>query len=228
MGKPEPVKNVPMKHAEDVRAKHLHVRVPRVLAVYGSPRAGGNTDTLLDYFLEGCSQAACTVEKAVLRGLDILSCSSCNRCARTGRCVVDDDMIPFYDRLVEYERIVFAFPVFFMGPPAVAKAFIDRGQALWVRRFVLKANSVSDGRKGFLLSTGGFRSPDHHAGERIFSCNISIIKAFLSACGVRYSGELLYPGIEGADDVRNNPGIIREAIEAGRKWIGPEDHSNLK
>lgn len=226
MGEPEPVKNVPTKRAKDGRARH--VRVVQVLAVYGSPRAGGNTDTLLDYFLEGCRQAACRVEKAVLRELDILPCSSCNRCGQTGRCVIDDDMTRYYDALVGYECIVFAFPVFFMGPPAVAKAFIDRGQALWVRRFVLKGMTVSDGRKGFLLSTGGFRSPDHRQGERIFSCNISITKAFMSACGVRYSGELLYPGIEGADDVRKSPGIIRDAIKAGREWIGPEGHSNLK
>ena len=200
----------------------------RVLAVYGSPRAGGATDFLLDLFLEGCGDVGCVVERAVLRDLRILPCDSCNGCMHDGTCVIDDDMTPYFDALAQYERIVCAFPVYFMGPPATAKAFIDRAQALWVRRSVLKKTVVSDRRRGFLLSSCGFSAPDRSSERRIFSCNVSITKAFMDACGVRYSGELVVSGTEDAADVRKRPSVMEDVLKAGREWIGPADHSNLK
>lgn len=189
----------------------------RLLAIYGSPRKGGNTDTLLDYFLQGCRHSEFTIEKVVLRMLDIQPCTSCDGCGRTGRCVFEDDMTSLYEKLSDYERIVCAFPVYFLGPPAIMKAFIDRVQALWVRRFILKdmpGASTPLIRKGFLLSTCGYPG-----GERLFSCNTTIIKAFFSACGVRYSGSLVYTGLEGPHDVLESRDIKRAAIEAGREWM---------
>jgi multimeric flavodoxin WrbA len=198
--------------------------VYRLLAIYGSPRKGGNTDTLLDYFLQGCRLSDCTVKKAVLREFNIQPCTSCGECWRTGRCTIEDDMTPLYEMLVRYERIVCAFPVYFMGPPAIVKAFIDRAQALWVRRFVLRnmpEEKTEFGRKGFLLSTCGYRGDGRRSTERLFSCNITIIKAFYSACGIPYCDSLVYNGIESPRDLQRRSDIKREAIEAGGEWIGP-------
>ena len=135
-----------------------------MLAVYGSPRKGGNTSTLLDYFLEGVGgageppgAAGYRIERVHLRDLSISHCTECGGCAKTGVCVIRDDMSGYYDKLLSFERIVMALPVFFLGPPAIAKAFIDRAQSLWVRKYVLgiKPERSPDGgakRKGYLLS----------------------------------------------------------------------------
>jgi multimeric flavodoxin WrbA len=199
-----------------------------MLAIYGSPRKGGNSDTLMDYFLKGTEGSHYYAERAYLRDLNILPCTGCRSCHKTGNCILVDDMVGFYEKLLHYKRIVMAFPVFFLGPPAIVKAFIDRVQPLWVRKQVLgavqfqkKQKENGEKREGFLLSVGGYEKS-----EKIFSCNIAITKAFYSACGFRYSGALLYNGVDEADVLRKREDIRKDALRAGREFVG-QHHSNL-
>ncbi|MBN2322221.1 MAG: flavodoxin family protein [Spirochaetes bacterium] len=207
-----------------VSAEPGGIRTARVLAVYGSPRQGGSTDTLLDFFLHGVEEATGDTERIVLRDLDILPCTACDGCRKSGRCILTDDMTGLYEKLVTYERIVCAFPVFFMGPPAIAKAFFDRAQALWIRRFVLGENSRPESsveRKGYLLSACGYVTADQKRKKRFFSCSETIVRAFFSACGVLYDGSLLFSGIEGPADIDKDPTLKKRVTERGRRWIGP-------
>jgi multimeric flavodoxin WrbA len=230
---------------------HSPVKVPlpaslpvgNLLAFYGSPRKGGNTSILLDYFLEGVEgagtpadvragsvpdsgaepsgasrKAGFRIERIHLRDLALSPCTACGRCRETGVCVVQDDMIKYYDKLLSCDRIVMALPVFFFGPPAVAKAFIDRAQSLWIRNYALgvkpSRRSIGGGeRKGFLLSVGGFKGS-----AKIFDCNRSIVKAFFMSCGVKYAGELLFPGVDHYGDIKNVEGALNEAREAGKNF----------
>jgi multimeric flavodoxin WrbA len=188
----------------------------RLLAVYGSPRKGGNTDTLLDRFTEGAKEAGCSVDREYLRDLDFSPCTECGGCHRTGRCVIRDELDPLFDKLLEYERVVFSFPVFFLGPPAITKAFIDRGQFLWVRKYVLNTDPNTPGveRKAFLLSVGGFAGSD-----KIFRCNISILRSFLVVCGLRYAGEVVFNGIEYRDNVAKSVELCSIARKSGASFI---------
>ncbi|UCB45021.1 MAG: flavodoxin family protein [Spirochaetota bacterium] len=193
-----------------------------LLAVYGSPRKGGNSDTLMGYFLEGVERSQYKTERVFLRDLNILPCTGCKGCEKTGKCVLEDNMGGLYDKLLTYNRIVMAFPVFFLGPPAIVKTFIDRVQALWTRRHVL--GSVGDNkakREGFLLSVGGYKKS-----ERIFSCSVTIVKAFYSACGFRYNGALLYPGVDNLHDVKRREDIKKDALRAGSEFVG-RSYSNV-
>ena len=188
----------------------------RLLAIYGSPRQGGNTDTLLDCFLDGASASSAAVERVYLRDLDYTPCTECNGCKKTGFCVIDDTLNPLFEKLLEYERVVFAYPLFFLGPPAITKAFIDRGQVLWVRKYVLGIDPVKPGveRLAYLLSIGGFKG-----NENVFRCNKSILRAFLPVCGLIYAGELFTGGIEYKGDVKRNKELGKRARESGSDFM---------
>jgi len=62
----------------------------RVVALAGSPRRGGNTDTLLAACLEGARAAGAATETLFVRDLDIAGCLECLRC-REGACPQPDD-----------------------------------------------------------------------------------------------------------------------------------------
>jgi multimeric flavodoxin WrbA len=194
--------------------------VARLLAVYGSPRKGGNSSVLLDYFLEGAEDSSYEIERVYLRDLHFSHCTECSRCEKTGVCVIEDDMVPLYDKLLNYERIVISCPVFFLGPPAVTKAFLDRTQALWIRKYILRINPVPEGmrKKGFLLSVCGFKGSN-----RIFSCNKKIVKAVYASCGFNYAGELFYSGIDHYGDMKKRADAKENAQKAGYEFI----HSKL-
>ena len=64
-----------------------------VLGVAGSPRRGGNSETLLDEVLRGTKEAGALTEKVVLAQLNIGPCKACNACAQTRICMQGDDMV---------------------------------------------------------------------------------------------------------------------------------------
>ena len=101
----------------------------KVCAFVGSPRLGGNTDILVSEVLRGAASAGANVEKHMVSEMDISPCQACEVCRQTGRCCIQDDMQPLYDVLLEADTIVLGTPIYFWGPSAQLKGFIDRWYA---------------------------------------------------------------------------------------------------
>jgi len=102
----------------------------KVLAFCGSPRRHGNTRTLVDELARGVAEAGSECEVIDVGNLGIAPCTACEGCYDTGMCVIDDAMAPLYDKIVAADAFVFASPVYFWGPSAQLKAFIDRWYAI--------------------------------------------------------------------------------------------------
>jgi multimeric flavodoxin WrbA len=99
----------------------------KVLAVVGSPRKGSNTDILVEAVLDGPRTNGHTVAKVSLYDLDIGPCVDCRGCkTEPHNCIVEDGMQEMYRRLEESDAVVFGTPVYWYGPSAPMKAFIDR------------------------------------------------------------------------------------------------------
>ena len=65
----------------------------KVLILSGSPRHGGNSDTLCDRFMQGAKEAGNEVEKVFVSDLKIGYCCACYHCQRSGgECCKKDDM----------------------------------------------------------------------------------------------------------------------------------------
>ena len=84
-----------------------------LLAIYGSPRKGGNTDVLLDAFVSTSEQEGATVQRVYARDLNISYCHECRLCEKTGRCMVEDDMQEVLGLLEKARGVVVACPIFF-------------------------------------------------------------------------------------------------------------------
>ena len=124
----------------------------KVLGIFGSPRRQGNSDLLMQAFLQGAAAAGARVEEIFLREMKISPCLEIYHCFKDGTCPIKDDMRGLYDQLVEADVVALASPVFFYSLSAQAKAMIDRTQALWARRYVLKDDFPGGNRQGVLLS----------------------------------------------------------------------------
>ncbi|MFU8858667.1 MAG: flavodoxin family protein, partial [Deferrisomatales bacterium] len=140
-------------------------RSPRLLLLHGSPRAGGNTDTLLAALAEGAGEAGARVEHLYARKLDVRGCTGCGGCAETGECVVRDDMDQVYAAVDEADALAVGAPVYFLGPPAQLKVLIDRFQPRWARRYLLH-RPLPPSRPGVFLSTAGAPTPKVFTGPR--------------------------------------------------------------
>lgn len=98
----------------------------KVIGIIGSPRREGNTDILVSKVLEGAKKAGASVEKIYLTDLEIEPCRGCNVCVSRKACVIDDDMGPLLEKMGESQVWVLGSPVYWWGPTAQFKAFLDR------------------------------------------------------------------------------------------------------
>ena len=71
----------------------------KILAICGSPRRGGNSETLLDHALEGASGAGAIVDKVVLSELRINPCNGRGDCDKGAHCIIKDDMCLIYKKI---------------------------------------------------------------------------------------------------------------------------------
>ena len=69
----------------------------KVLILSGSPRRGGNSDTLCDEFMRGAEDTGNTVVKVFLGDYKINYCTGCGVCNGTHQCVQKDDMAEILD-----------------------------------------------------------------------------------------------------------------------------------
>jgi multimeric flavodoxin WrbA len=188
----------------------------RVLGLAGSPRKGGNTDILLAKFMEGAASKGAETKTIAVCNLKLSGCWHCDACLEKGICRVKDDMQMVYKEMEEADRIVLTSPVQFMGVSAQLKAVIDRCQALWARKYVLKVPPLGDNRprKGFFISVSGRRTvPDLFVGELL------TIKNLFRMIDVPYAGELLVPGVDAKGDIVKHPEALEQAYQAGQKFV---------
>ena len=181
-----------------------------VVGLQGSPRKNGNTEYLLDTFLAEAATLGAETVTVRVADKNILPCIGCNSCMKTGQCVIqtDDMFAEIYPLLQKADIIVAATPVFFYGPSAQLKALIDRSQALWSRKYVLKMEDpLAATRKGFLLSVGAT------SGKQLFDGIKLIAKYFFDAAGASNEGALTFRQVDYAGELKRLPGH-REKIEA--------------
>lgn len=187
----------------------------KVLGIGGSPRPGGNTEILLDEVLRGAASKGAEVKKLNACRLQISACLHCDKCVAEGRCAVMDDMQIVYREMEAADRLVLASPIQFLGVTAQLKALIDRCQALWVRKYILKIPPLGDNRprKGLFIAVGGRSSPANFEPAR------AMIRLFYRVLDVEYAGELFFPGIDAKGEILNHPDALKQAFAAGEKLV---------
>src|SRR3972149_6465976 len=188
----------------------------KVIGIFGSPRQNGNSDILLNSAIRGVETNGVDIERIIVRDLKIAPCNSCGGCWEKGVCVIDDDMQKIYSRLVDADGIMVASPIYFMGVSAQLKAFIDRCQAFWARKYILNLPI----REGGTIANGFFIAPPAlNAGEGLFTGAVKTIKAFFHVLDTKYIGEILCAGLEEKGDVNKRQELLQQAYEAGKQLL---------
>ncbi|MBA7473207.1 hypothetical protein ES707_08542 [subsurface metagenome] len=179
----------------------------------GSPRIKGNTDLLLDEALRGAQSQGVEIGKIVVDKLRISPCREYYGCLKDGNCVIKDDMDDIYPLLLDVDRVIVASPIFFYGLTSQIKALIDRCQALWARKYILKQELPDAKRKGAFIAVGATQ------GKQLFDGSRLTVKYFFQAIGVSYADELLVRGVDKRGEIKEHPTALAEAFELGRKLV---------
>lgn len=194
----------------------------KILGIWGSPRKGGNSELLLNAFLEGAREAGGAVERIALRELKITPCLEIYHCFKDGTCPIKDDMLPLYDKLLEADVVALATPIFFYSVSAQAKAMIDRTQALWARRYQLKQDFPGPERQGVLLAAAATRGKLLFVGARL------VAKYFFDAINVTYAAEVLVRGVDEKGAIATQADVLAHTQDLGRRLAQGEKLDPIK
>ncbi|MFA5294269.1 MAG: flavodoxin family protein [Methanoregulaceae archaeon] len=189
----------------------------RVLGISGSPHRHGNTETLLDAFLDGAERAGGSVEKVILKDLDYLPCRGCNACHKDGQCILKDDAPPLFDQVLAVDCLAVASPIYSMGITAELKGLIDRAQYLWARKFILKSLYFTDEHikqhKGIFISTAGL------SWDNVFDAAFPAITAFFNTLGFEYYDNIIANDMDRYQGIRGHPTALADAQAKGQEVI---------
>jgi len=177
-----------------------------VLGIVGSPRRGGNTEVLVDKVLSGARDAGATVDKVILSDLDIASCDACGSCKDTGECVIVDDMEKLLEKMKRSDVWVLGTPVYWWGPTAQFKLFLDR----WYSKIHRPHDkAMFKGQRVILAIPMGDDDPAtarHTVG--MFTDGLDYVNADLFET-------VLAAGVSDPGEVRDHSGIMAQAHRAG-------------
>lgn len=183
----------------------------KVLGISGSPRRGGNSETLLDQALKGAKYCGLDTEKIILNELKFSPCQECDGCCKTGKCIIKDDMQIVYKKIEQTENLILASPIFFGSLSAQVKAMIDRCQCLWVAKYVLKNIPRPAKKKGILILASGANR------EKFFQNAESIVKNFFAVLDIEFKDKLYCPKIDEKGKILKYPECLKKAFTIGEK-----------
>ena len=186
----------------------------RVIAVAGSARRDGNSDTVLDRALAGMRKARpdLQVEAIIPSEMQIEPCRSCNACWESGNCVIDDELQEMYPRFESADYIVVATPIYFTNVPGELKVLIDRFQCFWARTY-LHENPPTPQGEGLLGCVGAMDN------RRYYESVLSVVKTWLSTLNVRCTVSRFYSGLDAKGAILKREDYLNDAEKAGTELV---------
>lgn len=98
----------------------------KVLLINGSPHEHGCTYTALHEVEKKLNERGIETELMYLGTQPMAGCTGCGSCARTGRCVFNDQVNEVLCKLDGYDGMVVGSPVYYGGANGHLCAFLDR------------------------------------------------------------------------------------------------------
>lgn len=172
----------------------------KILAIVSSPRKGGNSELLVDRFVEGAKESGHLVEKICLRDKKIAPCIACEAClGNGGTCVQKDDMAEILPMIINAEVIVLSTPVYYYSICAQLKMMIDR---------TLAGGGKMKGKEFYFIVTAADKKP-------AMECTMNDLQGFVNCIpGSTVKGKV-YGSAFGIGEIKGNT-AMKEAYDYGK------------
>ena len=189
----------------------------KVIGISGSPRKGGNTDTLLMAFLDGLADEGAETEAVFLRDYTIAPCTGCERCRKDHTCTrFMDGMHLLYPKIEGADGLILGSPTYNYNITPEMKAFIDRLYPYYrfsaERPGPYSSYFQGRGRKVLVFSVAEQTKP----AERGFA--IEAMQRPLEALGFEVTDTLPAEGYFEKKAIAGDPVLQVRAREAGRRF----------
>ncbi len=179
----------------------------KILGVVGSPRKRGNTHILVSRILDGAEKEGAVTETIFLNDLNIRECDGCHACWKGRQCSKKDDMNKIYTKITGSDIIVFGTPVYWYGPTALMKCFIDR-----FVYFNCPENRAKIRGKAALIAVP-FEEEDPKTARLL----VKFFEKSLRYIEMKLIGKILVPGVGSRGDILRKADRLEEGYELGKR-----------
>jgi multimeric flavodoxin WrbA len=187
-----------------------------ILIISGSPKKDGNTAALIDWFTQGAASQGARVEPVHVASLKFraVGCTSCRACQKMTRfgCVIQDDVQPILQKMLDVDVIVMATPSYFYAMSAQLKSVMDRMFSLYKWDNAAGTMEVPLRGKTLALIASAYEQEGLDIVEKPFAMTAA------------YSGmefdSLLVHGAGVSGDIIKMPGVRDKAFAFGEKLAG--------
>jgi multimeric flavodoxin WrbA len=197
----------------------------KVLGIAGSPRKRGNTDILVDTFLEGAASAGAQVQKYFLADLTINQCQGCFR-----NCMLQpgfackrfrDDMDTLLPEMASADLILFASPLYCATYTAIMARFFERCLPLWEVEIVGELGTmdafrfIHNGLKGKRAVVGMVQDfKDPQSAELAFQAfERNIARTYM----MQILEKLHVTDVRDVGDIKNKTEELKKVFASGKK-----------
>ena len=179
----------------------------KILGVVGSPRRNGNTHILVSRILDGASKAGARTEILFLDDLHINECDGCHACWEGQECSKHDDMNMLYHKIIESDVIIFGTPIYWYGPTALMKAFIDR-----FVYFNSPENRAKIKGKSAVVAV-----PFEEETPETAALTVAMFEKSFRYLEMNLAGSVIVPGVGRKGEILKKADKLVEGYELGRK-----------
>lgn len=182
----------------------------KVTLILGSPRKGGNTETLAEAFLSTPGKTE-RIDRFRLYDMSLNGCNDCRQCwSRNRPCIIDDDMDGLYASLKEADTLLFASPLYWYSWSGPVKT-------LWDRLLPLHGDHPGgfnlEGKRAVLIGA---------AGDEDSNCFQGLLFSFRRSCSLMkmaIAGEFCFSGLFEADAASKKPELLQKLKLAGQSVL---------
>lgn len=129
----------------------------KILIINGSPRRSKNCSQIIENITKKLEENKLNYEVLNIYKMNIDYCTACGYCDKTGKCIIKDDMTPLYEQFDKSIGTIVVSPMFFQSISTKIKTLVDRTQAFYSSKYILKKPSidVKKERRGMFIAVGG-------------------------------------------------------------------------
>jgi multimeric flavodoxin WrbA len=180
----------------------------KIMGIIGSPRKNGNTDVLVSRILDGARDNGANVNRISIANLKISECDGCHACWKEKHvCSKADDMRDLYPNIIEADAIVFGTPVYWFGPTAIMKCFIDR-----FVYFNCPATRKNIRNKPAVIAIP-FEDRTYETAEPV----VEFFARSFAYLEMRLIDKIIVPGVTKQGEVRTKKRVMEKCYELGRR-----------
>ena len=128
-----------------------------IIIINGSPRRSKNCSKIIENITKKLDENNIAYEVENIYKMNIDYCTACGYCERTGKCIIKDDMTPLYKDFDNSLGTIVVSPMFFQSISTKVKTVVDRTQAFYSSKYILKKPSIDRDkfRLGMYIAIGG-------------------------------------------------------------------------